>query len=605
MTDQKYERARADSGSIMTAQSVGPAPAARRRLGLAAPFGELAIVWLKIALPLFVGVAYAFTLKIFTTETFFFWNQDLPILALCVAITIGIGLAPRALAGLAPALYWPPWRWVWLLAAICLLAGWLGARWVFEGYALSLDEFLANFDARIFAHGQLVAPVAPEWRPLLPALQPIYMLPAPDNAFWASSYLPVNAAMRAAASLIGAESLLNPLLSAFAIVATYAVGRRLWPDQPRLALIAAVLLGGSAQLIVMGMSAYAMPAHLAFNMAWMWLFLRGRRLGHAGAIAVGFVAAGIHQVVFHPLFVAPFVLQLWLDRRWRLAALYTLAYAAICLFWIEYWPLEMRLIGVAPHAASAVGGGWFVQRALAVLSGIRIGNLGPMALSLVRFVTWQNPLMAPLAVAGALAAERAKGHLRALVLGVFLTIIAMLFLVPSQTHGWGYRYLHGLLGSIALLAAWSWSRLTAPLSPDAQRAAAGGLVAACALSLLVLTPIRAWQAWAYSHPYALANARIQAAKADIVLVDDTGAHAFNAGTIVRNDPFLAAGPKVMAIEVLDDDQIAALCARHSIAVFDGDDAAALGVDTVRLAPDPDATRVRALMAQLKCGGPLR
>ena len=91
-----------------------------------------------------------------------------------------------------------------------------------------------------------------------------------------------------------------------------------------------------------------MPAHLAFNLAWLWLFLRGGKAGHAGAIAVGFLATGIHQLIFHPMFVAPFVLQLWLRRRWGLGALYTLAYAAICLFWIEYWPLASWVSGVAP-----------------------------------------------------------------------------------------------------------------------------------------------------------------------------------------------------------------------------------------------------------------
>ena len=429
-------------------------------------------------------------------------------------------------------------------------------------------------------------------------------MPVFDNSYLASSYLPVNAAMRALAAKVHAEDLLNPAFSAFSILATFGVGRRLWPDQPRLALIAAALLGGSSQLIVMGMSAYAMPAHLAFNLAWLWLFLRGGRLGHGGALLLAFFATGIHQLLFHPLFAAPFVLQLWLDRRWALAVLYTAAYGAICGFWIEYWPLEMRLLGIPSAPGAGVGGRWLVERVRDVLGGIGIGNIGPMALSLVRFVTWQNPLVAPLAVAGALAAERAKGDMRALVLGVFLTLTAMFLLVPSQTHGWGYRYMHGLLGSICLIAAWTWSRLTANLSAEVKRAADGGLVAACAISLLVLTPIRAWQAWVYCHPYAMANARILASKADVVVVDDTGAHGFNGGTLVRNDPLLTEGPKVMAIEALDDDQIVDLCQHHSVAIFTGDDLALLGGDTVKLAPDPDVMRQRALLRQLRCGAPI-
>ena len=41
-----------------------------------------------------------------------------------------------------------------------------------------------------------MAPIDPAWRAYATALQPMYMLPLPDDV-WASSYLPVNAAMRA------------------------------------------------------------------------------------------------------------------------------------------------------------------------------------------------------------------------------------------------------------------------------------------------------------------------------------------------------------------------------------------------------------------------
>jgi len=90
----------------------------------------------------------------------------------------------------------------------------------------------------------------------------------------------------------------------------------------------------------------------------------------------------------------------------------------------------------------------------------------------------------------------------------------------------------------------------------------------------------------------------------VVVVDDTGAHGFNGGTLVRNDPLLTEGPKVMAIEALDDDQIVELCQHHSVAIFTGDDLALLGGDTVKLAPDPDVMRQRALLRQLRCGAPI-
>ncbi|HTX48795.1 MAG TPA: hypothetical protein VME40_05325, partial [Caulobacteraceae bacterium] len=546
-------------------------------------FRELTFIWVTAGLPLTLGAWFATATLLFPTETYFFWTQDLPIFVACIAITATLRFVPPArLAPLAKALEAPAWLWVFGLAGVCAVAGVVGVWLVFENYTLSLDEFMANFDARIFAHGELLAPIPPAWRPYAEALQPIFTLPIPDDAFWASAYLPVNAAMRAAASLIGAQDALNPLLSALAIVATYGVGRRLWPGEPRLALIAAVLLGGSSQLIVTGMTAYAMPAHLAFNMAWLWLFLRGGRAGHAGAILVGFLATGLHEIVFHPLFVAPFVLQLWLERRWRLAGLYTAAYAGIGVFWMEWWPLAFHLAGIPTSVSTGAGSTFLAQRVAELLAKLDVDNLAVMSESLVRFVTWQNPLTVPLALSAVLAAQRAKGAMRSIVWGIGLTLIVMACLTPTQVHGWGYRYMHGLLGTTCLLAAWGWGRLTASLAPELKAGAAGGLVAASAISLFVLTPIRAWQAWSFCHPFAEANALIQHANVDVVVVDDTGAHAFNAGTLVRNDPLLEHRPKVIALAPLDEDDVANLCGAYSIALFDGDKLAQLGGFTLHL-----------------------
>ena len=307
-----------------------PSPAPERRPSFGAPFGRLLVAWIGLVLVLGVTIAVtgSLTWRDWGAERWFFWRQDAPVLAAFVALTVALGFTPTALLGRVKL---PTDRaarvWVAALAILCLIAGWIGWRLVFQGYAFSLDEFLARFDAQIFASGRLMAPVPAAWQGFAPALQPIYMLPLPHSV-WVSGYLPVNAALRALGRLAHAESLVNPALSAFSVVAVWGVGRRLWPARPQLAFIASALLATSPQLVVMSMTAYAMPAHLAFNLAWLWLFLRGGKLGHAGAIATGFLATGIHQLIFHPIFVAPFVLQLWVRRRWSLAGLYSLAYSS-------------------------------------------------------------------------------------------------------------------------------------------------------------------------------------------------------------------------------------------------------------------------------------
>ncbi len=582
-------------------QSEASGGVARGRFGLRPPFDRLAFVWLLLGICLLSALSSSARAHFDGPGGRLLLFQDTPMFGLCLAIILALGWIPgRSLARLAPALKWPAAFWVVGLSGLCLVIAGVGAGLIFHGYDLSLDEFLADFDAQIFAHGQLAAPIAPAWRPFAAALQPKYMLPIPSADVWASAYLPVNAALRAAASKVGLEAWLNPVFAGFSVIATFGVARRLWPETPSMAVGATALLASAAQLTLMGMTSYAMPAHLAFNLAWLWLFLRGGRLGHGGAMAVGLAATGVHQLLFHPLFVAPFVLQLWLDRRWVLASAYTLAYAAICGFWIEYWQVELRLLGEAPKAAQALGANWFVQRVGDILAQVRPGNLGAMATSLVRLVTWQNPLTAPLALLGARAAWREKGHLRALLAGVALTLLAMLVFVPTQTEGWGYRYLHGLLGSICLLAAWTWRGLLQAMPQQARAAAKGGFVAAVAASLLLLLPLRAWQAWDYTRPYAAANAAIQRAPESIVIIDDEGPW-FNVGTVTRNDPYLAHGPKVVLLAALDEPGVRALCARGPVGRFDGRQAAALGIATFIGPSDPWVPRLRTTLTNLGCG----
>ena len=585
----------------MTTNSAQVGAEPKDRFGLAAPFGTLVFVWLPTIILLLGASAYRLKFAPYSTDTYYLVHQDLLVLGLELAVTVVLGLASGLGSARFGALFArSPRAWACGLAVLVGVIGVIGAPFVFEGYTLSLDEFLANFDAQIFASGQLMAPVSEQWQPFASALQPMYLLPTPDDSVWASSYLPVNAALRALASLAGLEGWVNPLLSAASVALVYAVARRLWPGRPGLALAAAALLASSSQLVVTSMTAYAMPGHLALNLAWLWLFLRGGRLGHAGAVLVAFLATGLHQLIFHPLFAAPFVLQLWLDRRWRIASLYTIAYALIGLFWIEYWQLELRLVGISPEAAHSVGGGWFLDRIAEILAQFRWEALSIWGQSLVRFVTWQNPLTTPLALIGLLAAVRAKGNLRALALGVVLTLAAVLVLVPSQTNGWGYRYLHGLLGSICLLATWSWARLTDGLSASRRATAAGGFALACAISLLVLTPLRTWQAWRYCHPYAVAEAQIRSARTQVVIVDHEMTPGFDAGTLVRNDPFLRGGPKVMELSSMDEDMLRELCSRYSVAMFDGRNAAADGVDVVPFTSPAEVKALRALVAKLEC-----
>ena len=533
---------------------------------------------------------------------FFLVRQDAAVLALMAALLLLLMMMRRGRrrrATIEPATGWP----IALVAAAAVAAiAAVGVPLIHHGYPLSMDEFMAVFDSRIFAEGRLFAPVAPEWRDHVAALQPIFRLAVAGDSPWASMYLPVNAAIRAAFAQLGWAGAANAALAALSVVALYGVARRLWPARPDAALVAVLLLATSSQFLVTAMTPYAMTAHLALNLVWLWLHLRDDRIGHAAAIAVGFAAAGLHQVIFHPIFVAPFVLSLWLQRRWGLAAWYTATYAAIGLFWISYWNIALDAGGAAADSAAAVGIGHFAQRVADLLAEADAAGLVFMTRNLFRFVAWQNPLTLPLLAVGLAGLPRLPFPLRPLAGGILLTLAMMTLLLPFQGHGWGYRYLHGLLGSVCLLAAQGWVRATG--APDCRSFDWPTMAASAAFALLVALPLHAVQVERFVRPYAAASEAIARADADIVIIDPTG--IWYGADLVRNDPYLRDTPKVMALNHIAGVQLEALCRDYRVALFARAEAERFGIRTAET-PGPTPNReLRALMNGRGCGrAPLR
>lgn len=491
---------------------------------------------------------------------------------------------------------------VWIaLTVVCGLI-WAGSHLVYRNFALSADEFMVDFDARIIATGRLLASVAPEWRAYVPALQPMFRLELPENAYWISSYLPMNAAIRALFVVLGEPVWHGVALAGVAIVAVFGVARRLWPDRPDASVVAVILLACSSQFLITAMSPYAMTAHLALNMVWLWFFLRDTRAGHLMAAGVAFVACGLHQVIFHPLFAAPFLISLAMARRWKTAGYYALVYAVIGLFWISYWTLLLRAAN-APLAQSADVGILQLVHRLADIIDPSPGNLALMGLNLLRFMAWQSPLAIPLVLIGLAACRERKGPIIELVAGIALTLAVVLLLMPFQGHGWGYRYLHGLLGSVSLIAAQGWIYAT-DRGSQAARQATYALVASVLVSLVVLLPWRAYQVRAFVDPYASAIEAIRRADADVVLVDPTD--IWYGEDLARNDPFLAMRPKILSLPYLDEARLTQLCRHYDVVIFDRTDAARFGIPSMtstEVMTEQDR-KLRTLASSLRCGRPL-
>lgn len=514
-------------------------------------------------------------------------EQDLIVLLLATALLGILVLRPFELA--LPAGAGEARGFAFASAAFALIAGYAGAHVASLSFPLSMDEFMALFDAGIIRGGHLMAPVPTEWQGLTTALQPMFLFET-SAPYWASNYLPVNAALHAAMSCID-SALTAPLLAALAILALYGIARQIWPQRPDAAFVAVLLLATSSQFILTAMTPYAMTAHLALNLVWLFLFLRNTGASHGGALVVGFAATGLHQIVFHPLFVAPFVLSLWLGRRWTLAALYTVGYGAICLFWVLW-----RGLVITDFSGGEGGIAAFVAQAQSMFR-LDIAALVYMPRNLVRLLAWQNPFTLVLFCIACAGARRWLFPLPQLLAGLVLTLVLVIVVMPYQGHGWGYRYMHSLLGSISLIAVFAWVQFTGP-----EAARMRGALIACSVFAAAMLPLRAWQMRSFTEPYAKASAAIAKADADLVFVDPSD--IWFGVDFVRNDPYLRNTPKVLLLNYLKEDDVARLCAANTVALFDVETARAFGVPTLNRKYDY-AKKLRALMAARNCGTPLK
>ena len=396
-----------------------------------------------------------------------------------------------------------------VLALIMVAVTYAGHRWLLLGYDLGRDEQMATFDSWIYAHGRMAWPLPPGWQGDAGALNLLFMLPVARPVAWVSAYLPGNAGLRAAVGLLADPALTGPLLTGLSVALTWGCARRLWPETREAGVVAMALLALSGQVVMAGMSAFAMPTHLAANLLWLWLFLADRRRHDLAALAVGVFATGIHQPLFHPLFVAPWLVVLLVERRWARLALFVGAYLAIGLFWLAWPHLTLGWV-TGPHSLTDSGADYLSRlRDTLVLADQRWPI---MAANLLRGLCWAPFALLALPLLGA-GLARADRRVAALLAGVLIPLAVMALILPYQGHGFGYRYIHGVLGNIALLGGYGWRRLAAwhaRLRP--------AVVAGAGLTALVALPLQAALAHRLYAPFAHASAALSGSGADYAII---------------------------------------------------------------------------------------
>ncbi len=481
------------------------------------------------------------------TETaIFLYRQDTTLLLVGSALLL---CASVRLAGQERPLDLPRWALPAIaisLAALCY-AGW---KWVMCGYDMSRDEQMAVFDSRIFASGHLVQSLPQAWRAHAGTLDTFFMQQAAQPVAWVSAYLPMNAALRAVVGLVADPAWTGPLMVALGAIALWNCARLLWPDDREAAIVGLLLYVCSGQVIFAGMTAFAMPAHLTFNLVWLWLFLLNRRTADIGALLIGFVATGLHQPLFHPLFAAPILFTLLLARDWTRVIVFAFGYGAICAFWLA-WPVWMHALVAGTHATAAPAGTDFLSRFSTMLSGTDPARWQEMGANLLRFFAWQHLLFLPLLAAGIALAWRQR-LAAAFAVAFIVPICITAAILPWQGHGFGYRYLHGALGAAILLAVYGWRALV--VRHDWMRPLLRRTTLA---ELFVVLPLQAWMAHGFNAPFAQIDHRITASGADYFI---TGARdAPYAQDLVINRPDLSNRPLRLVGDKMDDGLIRDIC----------------------------------------------
>lgn len=438
-------------------------------------------------------------------------------------------------------------RSVPLICSLAFLLSWAAAIFVHHSFDLSLDEFMSSFQARIFLDGKLLAQMPPADFENSKSLQPFFVYRDETHHLWASHYRPVLAAFRAIFGYFGTDRLLNPALAALAVWAIIDISRRLFPDVSEAPLLAALLLLISPQFLMTAASGFAFTAHLALNLVWLSLFIRGTPRAHWLAAAIGFLAIGLHQVHFHVLFAAPFLLALLAGMFGSRTAIipYVVSYSLALPLWVA-WPevsvwLQTGDASVLPGSVTDVD---YLRNYLNYRSANAedlSGNaLAHTLTNLFRYFLWLSPVILPLSVI-AVMKYRSVGLVPLLCgLSFLLSVVAAHVLMSNQIHGWGGRYYHQVLGCTVLVAVAGYCLL--------RRSTQGlllhrGVWLLAIASALLLLPWRAAQVEAKVGPRATVQRAIEALDADYVLIDP---HLWFGPDFIRNDPFLRNRPRIVS-----------------------------------------------------------
>lgn len=531
---------------------------------------------------------------------YLFMMQDMPaLIGLAVGLIALIPLDRRSSTGM-PAV---PSRWaIAITIVVAVIVARIGRDLIFHGYSPSRDEVMVELAGAYLAQGQIGWPIPAEWMPHARAIMPEFYSPYGAGQVWTSIYLPVHAAIRALFVRLGDPDWASPVMLGVGLVALWSVARRLFPQRADARAVVMILALTSVQLLATAMTPYAMTSHFALNMVWLALILRGGAVAGAGAAVVLVLAVGLHQWHFPILFAGPFILWLFWRRRWAMGLVQTGALAGAVVIWAKLWPMLLsHLLG--PPVGGTARGTPEVDDKVASLFG-RLSKWQPL-LNIGRLMAWNNVLLLPLGALSVAKVPRSLvGWLKEppILFPLWGTVAIGFATALYQGYGWGFRYMHGSLGALCLLAGYGWT----VLSPEGKRPLrlvwAGAAVTLVAAAWQLVTTEQ--HVRPYARTMAAMRASAQTVGANAVVVDLRGGYFMT--DLVRFDEGRPERPAILALGMMDEDEVRALCATNRVAIMDYRQFWALGVHPVnpQVGQSERLDALRAEMDRLHCGQPV-
>jgi hypothetical protein len=425
-------------------------------------------------------------------------------------------------------------KYRWLVAAVLTALLAVGTLTIYHNYPLCVDEFAQLFQAKIFAAGKIWATYPPKLLDRLLPFTHIFFTPSRVTGQVISSYWPGFSLLETPFVLVGAPWLLNPLLGAGTLLLIRHLAAELYPgtNAPSWAMLFTL---ASPAFIVNCISYYSMPAQLFLNLLFTALILEisPQRLVAAGF--VGSLALLQKNPVPHIFYALPWIV--WIAARpggWRSLVWLAIGYLPLSVFFGLGWAV------LRSHLATQSQDGhrtiweapWRLLTVFDAPEFVRVASL--RGLAFLKLAVWAVP---GLVIIAAIAAKRAWADVRIRVLAIsaLLTFFGYFLFLPSQGHGWGYRYFHGAWATLPLLACGLVAaRKAAPALKFGPLACAAGTLAV--LSLVLLNGLRLYQVDAFIDRHLSQLPPLDPGRKEICFVHPE--EGYYSVDLVENDPFL-------------------------------------------------------------------